>query len=234
MNSEMILVVEDDDAIRNLICAALDLAGYHYHTAKNGNQAMLEAVSQKPELILLDLGLPDMDGVDVIRRIRGWSTVPITVISARSDEKDKIDALDAGADDYLTKPFSTDELLARIRGVQRRIRYMESGSVQNPDFENGNLRIDYAMHRVSVNDREIHLTPTEYGILCLLARNTGRVLTHFYITKEIWGSSTDGDIASLRVHMATLRKKIENSDHGRKYIITHVGVGYCMVRPDAQ
>ena len=179
-----------------------------YHVAKDGKQAIIEATTQNPEMILPDLGLPDMDGVDVIKKNRNWSTVPITVISARSEDKDKIDALDAGADDYLTKPFSTEELLARIRGIYRRIRYIENNiSSEQPYFQNGSLKIDYGMQTVYVKDVEIHVTPIEYKILCLLAKNIGRVLTHIYITKEIWGSSLEGDVASLRVHVATVRKK---------------------------
>ena len=193
----------------------------------------MEAATQAPELILLDLGLPDIDGVDVIRKIRTWSTVPITVISARSEDKDKIDALDAGADDYITKPFSTAELLARIRGNYRRIQYIQNNQQGGTSvFHNGSLTIDYQMQTVYVKEEEIHVTPIEYKILCLLAKNLGRVLTHTHITKEIWGSSLEGDIASLRVHVATVRKKIEKKDSSNKCIQTHVGIGYCMVKQE--
>ena len=219
MNNSNILVVEDDAAIRSLITTALETENYKYHVAKNGSQAIMEAATQAPELILLDLGLPDIDGVDVIRKIRTWSTVPITVISARSEDKDKIDALDAGADDYITKPFSTAELLARIRGNYRRIQYIQNN-------QQGGIPTVY------VKEEEIHVTPIEYKILCLLAKNLGRVLTHTHITKEIWGSSFEGDIASLRVHVATVRKKIEKKDSSNKCIQTHVGIGYCMVKQD--
>ena len=193
MNNQVILVVEDESAICNLVTTTLEAEGYRCHVARNGKQALIEAGTCYPALILLDLGLPDMDGIDVIKKIRSWSQVPITVISARSEDKDKIDALDAGADDYLTKPFSTAELLARIRGTFRRIEYM---------------------------------------ILCLLAKNIGRVLTNTYITKEIWGSSVEGDIASLRVHIATVRKKIEKADSSNSCIRTHIGIGYCMVKAE--
>lgn len=231
MNNSNILVVEDDAAIRSLITTALETENYKYHVAKNGNQAIMEAATQAPELILLDLGLPDIDGVDVIRKIRTWSTVPITVISARSEDKDKIDALDAGADDYITKPFSTAELLARIRRNYRRIQYIQNNQ-QGGDsvFHNGSLTIDYQMQTVYVKEEEIHATPIEYKILCLLAKNLGRVLTHTHIAKEIWGSSLEGDIASLRVHVATVRKKIEKKDSSNKCIQTHIGIGYCMVK----
>ena len=231
MNNSNILVVEDDAAIRSLITTALETENYKYHVAKNGNQAIMEAATQAPELILLDLGLPDIDGVDVIRKIRTWSTVSITVISARSEDKDKIDALDAGADDYITKPFSTAELLARIRRNYRRIQYIQNNQ-QGGDsvFHNGSLTIDYQMQTVYVKEEEIHATPIEYKILCLLAKNLGRVLTHTHIAKEIWGSSLEGDIASLRVHVATVRKKIEKKDSSNKCIQTHIGIGYCMVK----
>ena len=162
-----------------------------------------------------------------------WSTVPITVISARSEDKDKIDALDAGADDYITKPFSTAELLARIRGNYRRIQYMQNNlQGGNPVFRNGSLTINYQMQTVYVKEEEVHVTPIEYKILCLLAKNLGRVLTHTHITKEIWGSSLEWDIASLRVHVATVRKKIEKKDNLNKCIKTHVGIGYCMVKQE--
>ena len=166
MNNSNILVVEDSAAIRSLITTALETENYKYHVAKNGNQAIMEAATQAPELILLDLGLPDIDGVNVIRKIRTWSTVPITVISARSEDKDKIDALDAGADDYITKPFSTAELLARIRGNYRRIQYIQNNQQGGaPVFHNGSLTIDYQMQTAYVKKEEIHVTPIEYKIL---------------------------------------------------------------------
>ena len=231
MINSNILVVEDDTAIRNLITTALETENYKYRIAKNGNQAIIEATIQTPKLILLDLGLPDMDGIEVIRKIRSWSMVPITVISARSEDKDKIDALDAGADDYITKPFSTAELLARIRGNFRRIQYIQNNQNDGtPYFHNGSLTIDYQMQTVLVKNQEIHVTPIEYKIICLLTKNLGRVLTHTFITKEIWGSSLEGDVASLRVHVATLRKKIEKKDNSNMFIQTHVGIGYCMIK----
>ena len=233
MNNSNIWVVEDDYAIRNLITTALETEKYKYRVAKNGNQAIIEATTQLPELILLDLGLPDIDGIDVIKKIRSWSTVPITVISARSDDKDKIDALDAGADDYITKPFSTAELLARIRGTYRRIQYIQNHQQGGtPFFQNGSLKINYQLQAVYVNDEEVHVTPIEYRILCLLAKNIGRVLTHTHITRKIWGSSLEGEIASLRVHVATVRKKIEKIDSTNKCIQTHVGIGYCMIKQE--
>lgn len=192
---------------------------------------MLETASQKPDIILLDLGLPDLDGVEVIRKVRSWSNVPIIVISARNDDHDKIEALDAGADDYLTKPFSVDELLARLRVTLRRLSYIQnSHPAEESVFVNGDLKIDYTSGCVFVEDRELHLTPIEYKLLCLLAKNVGKVLTHTYLLREVWGSVLETDIASLRVFMATLRKKIETDTVHPKYIQTHVGVGYRMIQ----
>lgn len=231
MNKPLVLVVEDDAAISNLIATTLGTHNYKYRTARDGETAILEAASHNPEVVLLDLGLPDMDGVEVIKKIRTWSTMPIIVISARSEELDKIEALDAGADDYLTKPFSVEELLARLRVTFRRLSYSAaSGEGDASVFENGDLRIDYASCCVFLKDTELHLTPIEYKLLCLLAKNAGKVLTHSYITKEVWGSSWDNDVASLRVFMATLRKKIEKDPSNPQYIQTHVGIGYRMLR----
>ena len=230
MNKPLILVVEDDSAVRNLITTTLETHNYRYQAALTGEAAILEAVSYNPEVILLDLGLPDMDGIDIIRKIRTWSKVPIIVISARSEDTDKIDALDAGADDYLTKPFSVEELLARLRVTFRRLNDTGNSGPQDSVFTNGDLKIDYAAGCVYMKDRELHLTPIEYKLLCLLARNVGKVLTHTYITKEVWGSAWDNDVASLRVFMATLRKKIEADPSNPRYIQTHVGVGYRMIK----
>ena len=231
MNKPLILVVEDDTSVRNLISTTLRAHDYRYLTAQNGDSAIMEASSHNPEIILLDLGLPDMDGVEVIKKIRTWSNVPIIVISARSEDTDKIDALDAGADDYLTKPFSVEELLARLRVTQRRLAIMQNESpVETSLFTNGQLRVDYAAGCAYLGEEELHLTPIEYKLLCLLSRNVGKVLTHTFITQSIWGSSWDNDIASLRVFMATLRKKIESQPESPQYIQTHIGVGYRMMK----
>lgn len=230
MNKPLILIVEDDTAVRNLIATTLETQDYRFHTAQTGAQAVFEAVSQKPDIILLDLGLPDMDGVDIIKKIRSWSTKPIIVISARSEDRDKIEALDAGADDYLTKPFSVEELLARLRVTIRRLSYGETQQAEETVFTNGELKLDYASGCAFLGGKELHLTPIEYRLLCLLAKNVGKVLTHTYITREIWGTSWNSDVASLRVFMATLRKKIERDPSQPKYIQTHVGVGYRMLR----
>lgn len=230
MNNLLILVVEDDAPVRNLIGTTLKTHGYDYITAMNGENAVMQASSNNPNVVLLDLGLPDIDGVDVIKKIRTWSEMPIIVISARAEDQDKIDALDAGADDYLTKPFSVQELLARIRVTERRLSAMQSANKSESVFVNGNLKIDYAAGCAYLGDEELHLTPIEYKLLCLLSRNVGKVLTHTFITQKIWGAAWESNIASLRVFMATLRKKIEPSADSPQYIQTHVGIGYRMVK----
>lgn len=230
MSKFQVLVVEDDTPVRNLITTTLKAHDYRFITSAIGEGAVMEAASHNPDIILLDLGLPDIDGVEVIRRIRSWSNIPIIVISARSEDIDKIDALDAGADDYLTKPFSVDELLARLRVVQRRLALMQNNLSQEAVYENGQLRIDYASGCAYLADQELSLTPMEYKLLCLLARNTGKVLTHKYILQNVWGSSLETDVGSLRVFMATLRKKLEQAPISHQYIQTHIGVGYRMMK----
>lgn len=230
MNKLTILVVEDDAPVRNLITTTLKTHDYKYLTAANGASAVMEASSHNPDIVLLDLGLPDVDGVEVIKTIRTWSNMPIIVISARSEDNDKIEALDAGADDYLTKPFSVEELLARLRVTQRRLASVQSDTARGALFENGKLSIDYAAGCAYIGSEELHLTPIEYKLLCLLSQNLGKVLTHTFITQKIWGSSWENDIASLRVFMATLRKKLEAAPDSPQYIQTHIGVGYRMVK----
>lgn len=233
MNKPLVLVVEDDRPVRNLIVTTLKSHDYRYLTAENGKTAIMEASSHNPDIVLLDLGLPDIDGTEVITNIRGWSNMPIIVISARSEDSDKITALDAGADDYLTKPFSVEELLARLRVTQRRLLLLKSSNdAGKPVFQNGELKIDYAASCVYLKGEEMHLTPIEYKLLCLLSYNVGKVLTHTYITMQIWGSSRENDIASLRVFMATLRKKLEPEKTSPQYIQTHIGIGYRMLRVD--
>ena len=228
MNKPLILVVEDDPSVRNLITTTLRLHEYRFLTAVSGSGAILEASSHNPDVVFLDLGLPDMDGGEVIEKIRSWSNLPIIFISARSDDSDKIQALDAGADDYLTKPFSVEELLARLRVTQRRLALMQEQS--SPVFVNGELTIDLPGGCAYLSGEPLHLTPMEYKLLCLLAKNVGKVLTHTYITQKVWGHSDDSDIASLRVFMATLRKKLEQGPGAPQYIQTHIGVGYRMLR----
>ena len=231
MNKPLILVVEDDSSIKNLITTTLTAHSYRFLSAQNGASAILEASSHNPDIVLLDLGLPDMDGIDIIKKIRTWSNMPIIVISARSEDMDKIDALDAGADDYLTKPFSVEELLARLRVNQRRLTTMQNTNVvESSIFINGDLKVDYAAGCAYLKDEELHLTPIEYKLLCLLSLNVGKVLTHTFITQKIWGSNYDNDVASLRVFMTTLRKKIEKEKGSPQYIQTHIGVGYRMLK----
>lgn len=230
MNKPLVLVVEDDLPVRNLMTTTLKTRDYRCLTAKNGAEALLLASSHNPEAVFLDLGLPDMDGVDVIRSIRSWSNMPIIVISARSEDSDKIQALDAGADDYLTKPFSVEELLARLRVTMRRLTLMNGAGTDTAIYENGNLKIDYSAGCAYLRGEELKLTPMEYKLLCLLARNTGKVLTHTYITQHIWGRSWENDVASLRVFMVGLRKKLEAGPDSPQYIQTHIGIGYRMLR----
>lgn len=230
MNRNLILVVEDDAPVRNLITTTLKTHDYKYLVATDGKGAITEAASHNPDIVLLDLGLPDMDGVEIISRIRSWSNMPIVVVSARTEDDDKIQALDAGADDYITKPFSVEELLARIRVMQRRLNVSET--LESSVFINGELMIDYAAGCAYMREEELRLTPIEYKLLCVLARNVGKVLTHTYITQKVWGSSWDNDVSSLRVFMATLRKKLEVNASSPQYIQTHIGIGYRMMKVD--
>ena len=230
MNKTLILVVEDDRPVQNLMITTLKAHDYRYLTAVNGETAILEASSHNPDIILLDLGLPDMDGIEVIKKIRTWSNVPIIIISARSEDTDKVEALDAGADDYLTKPFSVEELLARLRVTERRLVTSQREQVTSSVFVNGKLRVDYPAGCAYLGEEELHLTPIEYKLLCLLSKNVGKVLTHTFITQNIWGHSWENDVASLRVFMATLRKKLEKDPDSAQYIQTQVGVGYRMIR----
>ncbi|OUP77504.1 DNA-binding response regulator [Erysipelatoclostridium sp. An173] len=229
MNNAKILVIEDESAIRNLISTALQTNGYKNDVAPNGSTALLSLSTQQYDLVLLDLGLPDTDGIEIIKKYRTFSTTPIIVISARSNDNDKIIALDEGADDYLTKPFNVEELLARVRSTIRRIQYSETKKTEEVRyFINGQLKIDYVSQTVYVSDEEIHLMPIEYSLLCLLAKNVGRVLTHRYILDKVWVNSIESDLSSLRVYLTSLRKKIEKKSN-EKYIQTHIGVGYKMV-----
>lgn len=226
-----ILIVEDDGPIRNLIATALQTNAYKYDLAANGKTALLALSTHHYDIVLLDLGLPDKDGIEIIKQLRTFSTTPIIVISARTNDEDKISALDAGADDYLTKPFSVEELLARVRSTLRRAQFLENQKSQREEitFENGDLKIDYPSRTVYFRGKELHLMPIEYNLLCLLAHNVGRVLTHQYILDKVWTNAMESDLSSLRVYMTTLRKKIEKNST-QKYIQTHIGVGYKMIR----
>lgn len=226
MNKGTILVIEDDKAIQNLIATTLEISNYGYQTASNYAEGIMKFTSYNPDVVILDLGLPDKDGIEVIKKVRTFSSVPIIVVSARIDNEDKINALDEGADDYLTKPFNTEELLARIRVALRHKNSNTDTGSQSSVFTNGNLKIDYAKGCVYVDEEEIHLTAIEYKLLCLLAKNIGKVLTHNHIKKEIWLDDNGCDSQlSLRVFVTNLRKKLKSSD----YIKTHIGIGYRMV-----
>ncbi len=230
MINKRILVVEDDVAIANLIKMTLATQQYEFDIAQDGNRALQKAITMKPDVYILDLGLPDIDGVELITKIRSWTQTPIIVVSARGEEYDKINALDAGADDYVTKPFSVEELLARIRVALRRAAYEHPPEQENSTFTNGYLQINYVDQTVLVNGKEIHVTPIEYKLLVVLSKHVGKVLTHNFILKEIWHNALQSDIPSLRVFMATLRKKIEANPAQPKLIQTHVRVGYRMLR----
>ncbi len=233
MNNPVVLVVEDDAPVRNLIVTTLKTHEYKLLSAVNGTEAVMMASSHNPDVVFLDLGLPDMDGIEVIRQIRSWSNMPIIVISARNDDEDKIEALDTGADDYLTKPFSVEELLARLRVTIRRLSLMNSENNSDQSvYTNGKLIIDYPAGVAYLDGEELKLTSMEYKLLCLLAKNTGKVLTHTYITQNIWGRNWENNVASLRVYMTTLRKKLESDPGSPKYIQTHVGIGYRMLKVD--
>ncbi|MDB3549118.1 DNA-binding response regulator [Clostridioides difficile] len=227
MSKKLILLVEDDKTIRKFISTALLTQDYDVKEAITGKEGISIAVSYSPDVVLLDLGLEDMDGIEVIKAIRQFSNIPIIVVSAREQDRDKVEVFDAGADDYLTKPFSIVELLARVRVA---FRHSQVEAPQKDDvkstFEVDKLLIDFDKRKVIVDDVEVHLTPIEYNILSLLAKYHGKVLTHNFIIKEIWGSVIGNETKSLRVFMATLRRKIEKQPANPRYIITEVGVGY--------
>lgn len=226
----VILVVEDEHSIRSFISAVLTANGYEVLEATRGADAYMMITSHCPDLVLLDLGLPDMDGMKIIRSVREWSQVPIVVVSARTHERDKVEALDAGADDYLAKPFGTSELLARIRTAIRHahVKGVNEAVVQTGRYECGGLMIDYDKRRVYVEGRDVGLTQNEYKMVALLGRYAGKVLTYEFITKEIWGPRMTGDNQILRVNMANIRRKMEKNPAEPVYIFTEIGVGYRM------
>jgi two-component system KDP operon response regulator KdpE len=221
-NSPRILAVDDEAAIRRFLHTILQAEGFSLHLAETGQAALAAAATMRPDVILLDLGLPDLDGIEVIKRIREWSPVPIIVLSVRDREHDKVAALDAGADDYLTKPFGIDELLARIRVVLRR----SVQQVQKPVFTSGDLEVDLVRRLVWLAGAEVALTPTEYDLLRLFVAHAGRVLTHSQILKQIWGPSYNEQFHILRVNISNLRRKIETDPNRPRHIITEPGVGY--------
>ncbi|MDF2537270.1 MAG: kdpE 2 [Herbinix sp.] len=225
---EKILVVEDDMQIRNFICYSLQTEGYQLTTSNTGHGALSALVSEQIDLMLLDLGLPDFDGIEVIKKVREWSEMPIIVVSARDQDKEKATALDLGADDYLTKPFSATELLARIRVALRHL-YKLSGNKQQTSIQIGDLKIELDKRLVFLNGAQVHMTPMEYSLLVLLFKNAGKVLTTSYIIKEIWGIGYGNDTQALRALMAGLRRKIETYPAKPRYIMTEIGVGYRLV-----
>ncbi len=226
---ECILVVEDDKQIRNFIGYSLEQEGFKYISSGTGQGALSLLVSERIDLMLLDLGLPDIDGMEVIRRVREWSELPIIVVSARDQDKEKAAALDLGADDYLTKPFSATELLARIRVALRHLYKQHTADRSQNLLQAGELRMDLEKRLVSLSGQEIHLTPMEYSLLALLFKNIGKVLTTRQILKEIWGAGYGSDTQALRALMAGLRRKIEKNPAKPRYIITEIGVGYRLV-----
>jgi len=228
-NKPYILVVEDDRPIRNFITASLKAQGFNYIETDKGNEAIALSMSYNPDLIILDLGLPDIDGIEVVSKVREWSKIPIIIVSARENERQKIEALDRGADDYLTKPFGIGELLARIR-VSLRHRTTNQTENENMDtFKVKDLIVDFDKRKVIINNEEMHLTPIEYKIMALLCKYSGKVLTHNFIIHEIWGSAMGNETQSLRVFMASLRRKIEKNPAQPEYIYTEVGVGYRLI-----
>ena len=226
MYDKKILIIEDEKIIQNFLNLSLKSKKYEPIIAENGLLGISLFMSHNPDLVLLDLGLPDIDGTEVLKQIRSSSDIPIIIISARGQEKEKVYALDLGADDYITKPFNIEELFARIRVALRRYKPQD---LKTSDFNLGGLTVNFEKRKVFVNEREIHLTPIEYKMLVLLIQNQGKVLTHRFIQQEIWGSPTTDDYQSLRVFMSNIRRKIEEDTSNPKFIKTEVGVGYRLV-----
>ncbi len=229
-NKYLIVIVEDEYNISSFVSAVLQANGFDTMVARNGAEAIILITSHCPDLVLLDLGLPDMDGQGIIENVRGWSNVPIIVVSARTRERDKVMALESGADDYITKPFGTSELLARIRTALRHVQLREGEQAQRQSgvFHTGDLEVDYDKRRVYVNGEDVHLTQNEYKIVALLSKYSGRVLTYDSIIKHIWGPNAKQGNQILRVNMANIRRKIEPSTAEPRYIMTEMGVGYRM------
>lgn len=219
---QRVLVVDDENSIRRYLRAALSAQGFIVHEAASGEEALTAVLRDRPDIIILDLGLPDFDGIEVTRRLREWSQTPIIILSVREAENDKIAALDAGADDYLTKPFGTGELMARMRVVIRRL----SAKPDEPILQVDNLKMDLSRRLVTVDEKEISLTPTEYDILRLLMQNTGKVLTHRQLLRQVWGNTYESEMHILRVNISNLRRKIEPDPARPQYLITEAGVGY--------
>ena len=225
MNKPLVLIVDDEPPLRQFLRSALVDAGYRIQEAETAKQALSTARQSPPDVVLLDLGLPDLDGQEVLRDLRGWLRAPVIVLSARDQEIQKVIALDNGADDYLTKPFNTAELLARIR-VALRHASRGPGASESPIYENGDLKIDLTARRIFIGSTEVHLTPIEYKLLSILLQNAGKVLTHRFLLKEVWGPQQVEDTHYLRVYMAGLRRKLEADPAQPRYLLTEQGVGY--------
>jgi two-component system KDP operon response regulator KdpE len=217
-----VLVVDDERAIRRFLQAALDAHGYVVLEAANGEEALRAVIADRPDLVILDLGLPDIEGIEVARRLREWSTIPIIILSVREQEGEKIAALDAGADDYLTKPFGIGELMARMRVVLRRVAEPET----SPVYQIGDLVVDMARRQVTVQEEEISLTPTEYDLLRVLVQHAGKVLIHRQLLRQVWGTGYESELHLLRVNISNLRRKLEPDPARPQYILTEPGVGY--------
>jgi two-component system KDP operon response regulator KdpE len=219
----VVLLIEDEPQIRRFLRSVLPERGFVLFEADTGRQGLVEAAVRKPDVVILDLGLPDLDGVELVKRLREWSTVPVIVLSARAQESDKVAALDAGADDYLTKPFGVGELLARLRVA---LRHAARGVDGSQTFEAGPLKVDLSARRVDVGGREVHLTPIEYRLLTVLIKHAGKVLTQRHLLKEVWGPSHVEDAHYLRIYMAQLRRKLEEDPTRPRFLLTEPGVGY--------
>jgi len=223
--SATVLVIDDEIQIRRLLRLALESKGYHVCEAENGQTGLSEAVFRKPDVIILDMGLPDMDGLEVLKRLREWNQVPVLILSVLNHEKLKVEALEQGADDYVTKPFSTAELIARLHAIQRRA----PSASESPVLECGTLLVNSATHAVTLSGREIKLTPTEYAVLKLLATHAGRIVTHKQLLEAVWGPNGASQSHSLRVYVNLLRKKIESSAPGVPTIVNEPAIGYRLV-----
>lgn len=223
MDEVRILVVDDEPAIRRLLKTSLSAHGYKVFDCESGTDALTRVREDRPDLVVLDLGLPDLEGVEVTRQLREWTQVPVLILSVKDREPDKIEALDAGADDYLTKPFGVGELLARIRAALRRVG---RATDQQPEFVNGHLKVDFVTREVTVNRQPAHLTPTEYDLLKVLIENAGKVLTHRFLLRRVWGDAYEKDVHVLRVNVSNLRKKVESDPSRPTLVVTEPGVGY--------
>jgi two-component system KDP operon response regulator KdpE len=232
MSNPCVVIIEDEPQIRRFVRSALEAEGWQVHEADTAKKGLIEAGTRKPDLLVLDLGLPDGDGLDVIKDVRGWSGVPIIVLSARADETDKIAALDAGADDYLTKPFGTGELLARVRANLRRPRHAAGDGAaldDDPIFRFGDVEVDRTARIARRAGQEVHLTPIEYRLLSVLMANAGRVLTHRQLLREVWGPSHTDQSHYLRIYMGHLRQKLEADPTQPQHLLTETAVGYRLV-----